>query len=201
MAGVFELYQRDCVGKISPGLLPLVHNLDPDVVVLSMGSLDLTEGVQAKDIFCALKILAEQALAVPRKKPEFGGSGDGPWFSQEKYGAVAAEAVDDVGGQSSGGKTTAATVDAYRRDHFQSKFPRKIILVCPPSTPSTRAYPDMEYRRTQMQERIKFQCAVDPAMDFVEPEPVSGAAFQHPSYPLTTAEYLGRKWAIIQKRF
>ncbi|CAD7928367.1 unnamed protein product [Amoebophrya sp. A25] len=66
-AGVFEHYQRDVTGRVSPGLLTLMHNLDPDLVVISGGHLDLTEGVSAKDVFVATKILGEQALLVPRK--------------------------------------------------------------------------------------------------------------------------------------
>ncbi|CAD7927833.1 unnamed protein product [Amoebophrya sp. A120] len=66
-ASVFEHYQRDVTGKCKPGILTLVHNLDPDCVVISAGHLDLTEGVSAKDVFVATKILGEQALKVPRK--------------------------------------------------------------------------------------------------------------------------------------
>lgn len=67
---MYELYCRDAVGKVSPSLLSLVTNLDPDVVVLSAGTLDLTEGVEAKDIMCALKIMGEEAIKVPRSSDD-----------------------------------------------------------------------------------------------------------------------------------
>eukprot|EP00392_Amoebophrya_sp_AT5.2_P014101 g14239.t1 len=66
---VFEHWQRDVSGKCAPGILTLVHNLDPDCVVISAGHLDLTEGCSAKDVFVATKILGEQALKVPRRNP------------------------------------------------------------------------------------------------------------------------------------